>query len=166
MKRKDNLVHPVKSFDVASMQELEAALRRAFDVETCYPNERKDWTRDLPTYGQCAVAALVVQDYLGGEIVYDQENIHFWNRIEGVDIDFTRDQFDDSVVLQETRIRSRQELLVGPRAEAAETLHRYQLLRERVRRRIPPQRLAVPPMPADSVFSSHQGASQKNRDHS
>lgn len=61
------------------------------------------WTESNPTSGQCAIAALVVQHFFGGEIVeadippeYQEMtwfSSHLWNRIEGQDLDFTRDQF-------------------------------------------------------------------------
>lgn len=130
--RQSNLVPETTSYPEPLLRMLESALHAAYDRETCYPAERSDWTPDLPSYGQCAVAALVVQSYLGGEIIYDHKNIHFWNRVEGHDIDMSRDQFAEWVEIKPTRIRTREELLHGPRAEAAETLERYLTLRSRV----------------------------------
>ena len=54
------------------------------------------WTRDNPALGQCSVTALVVHDYLGGEILKTKyEGIwHFYNRIDGRSVDFTESQFD------------------------------------------------------------------------
>jgi len=132
IKKKSNLVSATRFFTESTVRDLESALRVAFDIDTCYPDERKDWSPENPAYGQCAVTALVVQDYLGGDIIYDQKNIHFWNRVEKIDIDLSRNQFSENVVLCETRIRSRQELLEGPRAEVAETLRRYRILEDRV----------------------------------
>ena len=132
MKRLLNLVQSTISFPKEEIKKLECALRNSFGVDTCYPAERQDWSKEIPSIGQCAVAALVVQEFLGGEIVYDQNNIHFWNCVDGIDIDLSRDQFPESVVIHESKIRERQELLFGPRAEAAETLIRYQILYGRV----------------------------------
>ena len=56
-----------------------------------------------PTFGQCSISALVVQHFFGGEIMETELpeewqkkfgfNNHFWNRIAGQDIDFTKEQF-------------------------------------------------------------------------
>jgi hypothetical protein len=151
MKRQSNLLPLISFISPAFLRKLESALSQSFNIDTCYPGERKDWTKDIPSYGQCAVAALVVQDYLGGEIVYDQRNIHFWNRIGGVDIDLSREQFEEGVILRETRIRPRQELLEGPRAEAAETLQRYRILCARVREHLN-DALAIQPLAHCSEF--------------
>jgi len=64
------------------------------------------WIESNPTSGQCAIAALIVQHFFGGEIVEAdippewQEltvfSSHLWNRVEGQNLDFTRDQFPPS----------------------------------------------------------------------
>jgi len=53
------------------------------------------WTQDNPAAGQCGVTALVVQDHLGGEILETKYGSiwHFYNRIDGKPIDFTKSQF-------------------------------------------------------------------------
>jgi len=76
-----------------------------------------DWDKDNPAYAQCAVTALVVQDYLGGRIEWREilvednsgyedyfENgdriSHYINRVDGHNMDFTRKQFpEDHAVL-------------------------------------------------------------------
>lgn len=47
-------------------QLIEKALKSSWSKETCYPPWARGWTTENPTKGQCAVTALVVQDYLGG----------------------------------------------------------------------------------------------------
>lgn len=48
-----------------------------------------------PAYGQCSVTALIVQDYLGGEIyrVRIGDGTHYFNKIDGQFFDLTSDQF-------------------------------------------------------------------------
>lgn len=56
-----------------------------------------NWTPERPLKGQCAVTALVVQDYLDGELLRTTVDgvSHYWNRLaDGTEIDLTRDQFD------------------------------------------------------------------------
>ena len=43
------------------------ALKRSWSAETAY--DASDWSPQNPARGQCAVSSLVVQDYLGGELV-------------------------------------------------------------------------------------------------
>ena len=68
----------------------------------------------MPAPGQGAVAALVVQDLLGGEILIAEvhhtdgtrQGDHYWNRIsDGVAVDLTREQFTaPEVVLTTTPV--------------------------------------------------------------
>lgn len=62
------------------------------------------WNRENPALGQCAVTALVAQEYLGGWIVrvpYVDRGVggsHYFNVLEdGRRIDFTERQFTDDV---------------------------------------------------------------------
>jgi hypothetical protein len=59
-----------------------------------------DWTAENPSWGQCAVTALLVQDILGGEIVWAEAELadgrkisHYKNLVDGREIDFTNQQF-------------------------------------------------------------------------
>ena len=54
------------------------------------------WTEDKPAAGQCGVSALVAHDHFGGEILKTRFGAiwHFYNRIDGVRVDFTASQFD------------------------------------------------------------------------
>jgi hypothetical protein len=67
-----------------------------------------NWTKDNPSYGQCAVTSLVVQDYLGGEIVWanviladGKEISHYFNHINGIEKDFTRKQFPEGTIISQ-----------------------------------------------------------------
>jgi hypothetical protein len=73
---------------------LRGALERCWCAETSFwPDE---WTPARPSHGQCAVTAVVVHGRFGGEIcrTTNQGVLHYWNRLDGVDVDLTRDQFD------------------------------------------------------------------------
>lgn len=102
-----------------------AALREAWAADT---SAQSTWSADCPSQGQCAVTALVVQDYLGGRIVRGEvEGVsHYWNRVAGEDIDLTRDQFV-RFVLVNTSVRAREYILSFP-----DTARRYNTLRRRV----------------------------------
>ena len=53
-----------------------------------------------PSAGHCFMAAIAVQDLLGGDILYGQVNDihHYWNRVGDYEIDITADQFDEKKI--------------------------------------------------------------------
>lgn len=66
------------------------------------------WTAANPAWGQCATTACVVQDILGGDIVWGEARppqggviSHYWNRVNGQDIDLTRRQFSAGAGLRQ-----------------------------------------------------------------
>lgn len=60
---------------------------------------KNQWNPKLKCSGQCNSTALLVQEYFGGDIIdypnpnYPEVKSHCFNRINGVDIDLTSDQF-------------------------------------------------------------------------
>lgn len=112
---------------------LERALARAWDSETCAPEDRASWTAENPSRGQCITTAVVVHDFVGGELVRGEVQIdgvqidyHWWNRLpDGTEVDLTRSQFgpDEHVVGRQT----------FPRPEGDHRVkEQYERLRERV----------------------------------
>jgi hypothetical protein len=76
-------------------QELKDAIAAAWQQETS--NDSGRWTSDNPALGQCAVTALVVQDFLHGALLRTVVNgaSHYWNELpSGEELDLTRHQFD------------------------------------------------------------------------
>jgi len=83
---------------------LELALMKSWIRETS--SDSSNWNEQNPSLGQCAVTSLVVNDYLGGEIVWanahlpDGRNIsHYFNKINGIEKDFTRRQFPAGTII-------------------------------------------------------------------
>jgi hypothetical protein len=64
--------------------------------ETAYPSCQKDWSKDDPSYGQCAITAMLVHDLFGGTI-HRTRNLgggtHYFNKIGDRYIDLTAAQF-------------------------------------------------------------------------
>lgn len=86
---------------------------------------------EVPATGQCAVTALVLQDYLGGALMRTMVGAvsHYWLRTdEGRDIDLTASQFDEPVAYAAGVVRERAYVLSFPA-----TVERYTLLSARVR---------------------------------
>lgn len=91
-----------------TMAAIQESLAEAWCAETSH--EPVVWTPDNPAYKQCAVTAVLVQDLLGGTIDWVRARIedpgqlddfyeegdgisHYFNRVDGQQLDFTRGQF-------------------------------------------------------------------------
>lgn len=82
---------------IQTLGDLYQVLRKCWSKETAYPSCQADWVSDDPTYGQCAVTAMLVCDLFGGtihKIRVDGGGTHYFNKINGHYIDLTREQFD------------------------------------------------------------------------
>jgi len=113
-----------------TLEILEKAIKHAW----CYHTAKGDWDRKCPSLNQCAVTALVVQDFLGGELLrcnMTDGDSHYWNITDdGYEIDFTQSQFKciEPKPMKETAIRrARSYVLSFP-----DTMRRYRILRRRV----------------------------------
>jgi hypothetical protein len=117
-----------------TLARLEEAIRASWDRETT--EEPDVWTEENPAYGNCAVTALVVRDYLGGDVVAAgvvrggaRVDRHAWNRLpSGLEVDLSRDQFRDGEQYEDAAVVTE---FVGAR-----TQERYELLAARVRERL------------------------------
>lgn len=81
-----------------TLARLQNSLKRAWSAATSF--DPAGWTPKTPSYGQCAVTACIVQDYLGGDIEWGEAMVpggkkisHFFNRVNRRAVDLTRDQF-------------------------------------------------------------------------
>ena len=112
--------------------EIESAIRGAWSADTRDPSD--DWSPANPASGQCGVTALVLNDIFGGHLLVAEVQYvdgthhgnHYWNRFGGIEVDLTREQFDDSVVIRTPSMVTRPP---GPPRRCAE---QYSLLRHRV----------------------------------
>ena len=118
--------------------DLELILKNSWTRETSFDPE--NWTPDNPARGQCAVTALIINDYFGGEIIWanavlpkGREISHYFNKIDGIEKDFTRVQFPEKTAIPKgipkTKEYSstREYLLSYPT-----TQKRYELLKHKV----------------------------------
>lgn len=91
------------------------------------------WDPKNPLWGHCAVISLIAQDYFGGELLrvsltnvppYAQLRSHYLNKLtNGVEIDFTTEQFSVPLPRLESELRTRKQVLNYP-----DTLRRYLIL--------------------------------------
>jgi hypothetical protein len=117
-----------------SLAELRSRLERAFSLDTASPG----FAGTAPSTGHCAVASLVLQELMGGELLSAnvQGKSHWFNRLRSgptmVDVDITGDQFG----LPELQIAKPDTLYSGTRVRTSaeanrETVTRAILLAER-----------------------------------
>lgn len=82
---------------ISTLNDLYNILRRAWCMETAYPSCQDEWVETDPSYGQCAITAMIVNDLFGGSIHrirVEGGGTHYFNKINGHYIDLTIEQFD------------------------------------------------------------------------
>jgi hypothetical protein len=117
-----------------TLHKLEMAVRRSWALDTCDPIDVPNWSPQRPSRGQCAATALVVRDLLGGELLEAEvhfadgrrQGFHYWNRLAGIEVDLTGDQFNEDEHVQLPQV------VEGPPAVSWIVDTQYQVLRRRV----------------------------------
>ena len=74
---------------------LKQLLIGSWNFETCSPGLRDKWSEENPSLGQCAITALIVNDFFGGKIMrcMASSGSHYYNIIDDVLVDLTVEQF-------------------------------------------------------------------------
>ena len=91
------------------------------------------WDSRNRAFNQCAVTALIVQDYFGGELLrcpMTDGGSHYWNRVDGDEVDLTASQFawiEPQPLKDQAVVRDRAYVLSFP-----DTARRYRILQRRV----------------------------------
>lgn len=120
-----------KGTHTRSLLEFKHFLYSSCQRDTAYNSCANDWSPSNPTRGHCAIAAMLVYEYFGGDIQrgynVKKGEWHYWNVIDDVIYDFTREQYkDDNIRFQDVQSASFQTLI-----ENSDTRRRYELLKER-----------------------------------
>ena len=111
------------------LYKLRQALQQSWGLDTVFGQ----WDEEHPSAGQCAVTALIIQDYVGGDLLrcpVNDGSSHYWNRLpNGDELDFTEDQFTETwfPLREQQSIRDRHYVL-----SRYDTASRYTLLSHRV----------------------------------
>lgn len=82
---------------INTLHKLYAVLRQTWKSDTAYRSCQTEWIPTDPSYGQCAITAMLVYDMFGGSIHRIRVNgggTHYFNKIDGHYVDLTREQFD------------------------------------------------------------------------
>lgn len=112
-----------------TLEDLQKALKFSWSAETSVDPD--NWTPENPAWGQCAITALIVQYYFGGNLLrsrVDKFGSHYWNKLpNGEEQDLTRSQFPEGVAIPFGEKRTRDCVL-----SFQSTIKRYELLKQRV----------------------------------
>ena len=97
------------------LEELESKLKKSWSKDTCSPGLKNDWCSDNPSMGQCAITALVVNDFLGGKIMRCMASTgsHYYNLIDNEIVDLTVSQFLGEIPEYEKGAERTREYLLG-----------------------------------------------------
>ena len=109
------------------LDKLEKILNNLYSKETCYPTCKNQWNNDNKTLGHCAIVALIINDYFGGDICKIKVNdiSHYFNHINDKIVDFTSDQFKtDKIDYSNYVLKTREEILIND-----DTRIRYEILK-------------------------------------
>ena len=109
-----------------NIEKLKELLIQSWNIETCSPGLKDEWDEKNPSLGQCAITALVVNDFFGGKIMrcMSSSGSHYYNLIDNIIQDLTVEQFKGEVPkYDESQERTREYLLSN-----ADTKKRYEKL--------------------------------------
>lgn len=113
------------------LAKLKEILNTLYSKETCYPDCRNQWNDENKTLGHCAIVALLINDYFGGDICKTKVNniSHYFNLIDDKIIDLTSDQFkSDKIDYTDYVIKTRDDVLKNE-----DTKKRYEILKLKVK---------------------------------
>jgi len=117
------------------------AIRDSWCAQTC--GDPAGWSADNPSWQQCDVSAFVAWEHLGGDLVLGKVFLdgaetehHYWNRVDGRDIDLTRAQFVDGQEVREVDVVTDASLREHADSIRPELLDRIAIMRDRVAARL------------------------------
>ena len=107
---------------------LKNRLKQVASEETCHPLCKEDWSPANPLYGHCAVVTAIAYKKFGGTImrgiIAESGFSHYWNNIDGVDYDLTKEQYANKSVT----VIDGQEVKLERILNNVQTKNRYSLL--------------------------------------
>lgn len=110
------------------LKKLEEMLYSCYCKELCYPKVKEKWNEHNKYFGMCAITALFINDYYGGDIgkIYVNNISHYFNIVNNEIIDLTAKQFNNKIEYIDYEIKNRTDIL------NEDTQKRYILLKQRM----------------------------------
>lgn len=114
--------------------QLKQLLIQSWNLQTCAPGLRDEWSEENPSLGQCAITALIVNDFFGGKIMrcMASSGSHYYNLIYDEIVDLTVEQFLGEIPRYEKGEERTREYLLGNE----DTKNRYLLLNKNFKKTI------------------------------
>ena len=111
-----------------TIEELTHKLYICYSRELCYPKIRNNWNENNKFLGMCAITALIVNDYFGGDIckMYVNGISHYFNLIDDKIVDLTSKQFENEIKYIDYEIVKRVNMITE------DTNHRYNLFKNKL----------------------------------
>lgn len=108
------------------IRQLKQILIQSWNLETCSPGLRDKWNEENPSIGQCAITALIVNDFFGGKIMrcMASSGSHYYNIIDDELVDLTVEQFLGEIPQYENGEERTREYLLSNK----DTKNRYEKL--------------------------------------
>lgn len=104
-------------------------LCKCWNIDTCTPRCRDEFSESNKTAGQCSITSFLVQDIFGGEVyglTTPNGGTHCFNNINGVIFDLTSEQFHgEPLDYSKSTIQDRKKHFSNE-----DKYHRYLLLKE------------------------------------
>jgi hypothetical protein len=116
------------------IRELKQLLTGSWNLETCSPGLTDKWNKENPALGQCAITALIVNDFFGGKIMrcMASSGSHYYNIIDDEIVDLTVEQFlGETPQYKNGEERTREYLLSNE-----DTKNRYLILNKNLQKTI------------------------------
>ncbi len=114
------------------IENLKKLLNISWKRETCSPGLRSEWNEENPSLGQCAITALIVNDFFGGKIMrcMTSTGSYYYNLINNEIVDLTSSQFLGEVPLYSKGSERTREYLLSNE----DTKSRYLILLKNLKR--------------------------------
>ena len=111
-----------------NLENLQKVLLECYSKKLCYPKVQDNWSKDNKSYGMCAITALIINDYFGGQIckIYVDKISHYYNLIEDKIVDLTKEQFNHDIDYKNFEVIDREEILTD------DTKKRYNALKQKL----------------------------------
>jgi hypothetical protein len=115
----------------SSLKKIQKGIGESWTKETCYYPSLWCKNNKSRSSGQCRITALLIQELLGGKILYshvikNKELDHYWNKIGDLEIDLTSKQFKKGTRFIKPKVLSRKKVFGDDRI----TLKTYKILRD------------------------------------
>ena len=116
------------------IRELKQLLMQSWNFETCSPGLRDKWSEENPSLGQCAITALIVNDFFGGKIMrcMASSGSHYYNIVDDELVDLTVEQFLEEIPDYENGEERTREYLLSNE----DTKNRYLILNKNLQKTI------------------------------